>query len=480
MVGSLRRARRSTAAALLLGLVWAVAQAGTVGASPTAEPPEFTLAPERGLVGGFFGFGTQFNQHVYANISGPPPDLAGLEARVLAARPPFVRVFFNTTAWTFPDRLASFRRTVALAHTAHARINVTWQGSGFPFAMANMGRFADVLADVLADPSIDWIWVTLFNEPNSTRITLAQYEQVYRQLDGALRTRGLRERVRFMGGDLLGTASPLGQSQVDWFRYLAAHMGDLLDGWSVHIYWDFWDAGKIDRRLRQEVRTVFASIPAEQRRPLFVTEFGVRGVPTFEGEPGAQPGWWPDGTPMTETNTAAFQQAWFMIRAAQLGFSATVKWDLYAAKYDAGTQDHSAIGPGALGWPERPVYRLLQLLTATTEPKGGRIVDLVPSVGADPSKLLTAYVSPGSDLTILGLDTDGGLAEATSHAPVAYTIGGLPPNARFRLVVWNADGTGTNREIGFVGTDASGTVQLSVPLDAVFALTTTPLGSPPW
>lgn len=480
MVAPLRRARRFAVAALLLALVWAAVAAGTVRAGGTAEQPEFTLAPERGLAGDFSGFGAQLNQHVYANISGPPPDLAGLEARVLAARPPFVRVFFNTTAWTFPDRLASFRRTVALAHRADARINITWQGSGFPFAMANMGRFADVLAGVLEDPSIDWLWVTLFNEPNSTRITLAQYEQVYRELDGALRARGLRSRVHFMGGDLLGTQSPLGQSQVDWLRYLAGHMGDLLDAWSVHIYWDFWDAGKIDRRLRSEVRAVYATLPEEQRRPLYVTEFGVRGIASFEGEESPQPGYWPSGAPMTETTVAAFQQAWFMVRAAQLGYSGTVKWDLYAASYDAGFQDHSAIGPGALGWPERPVYRLLRLLTATTRPKGGRIVEVVPRPGTDPAKLLTAYLSPGANVTIVGLHTSGGLVETTSDAPVPYTIGGLAPHTLFRLLVWNADGTGTNLEIGFLDSGPDGVIELAVPVRAVFALTTAALETASW
>lgn len=480
VAGLIRRGGRWARVALALGVVGAAVQAAPVLAGATVEGPELTLAPERGLVGDFGGFGVQLNQHLYADISGPPPGVAALEAKVVALAPPFVRVFFNTTAWTFPDRMASFERTVALAHRADARINITWQGSGFAFAMANMPRFADVIGRVLQDPSIDYVWVTLFNEPNSTRLTLAQYEQVYRRLDTALRERGLRGRVRFMGGDLLGTASPLGQSQVDWFRYLASRMGDLLDAWSVHIYWDFWDASKIDRRLESEVRTIFATIPAEQRRPLYVTEFGVRGVPTFEGEPNPQPGLWPDGTPMTETTTAAFQQAWFMIRAAQLGFSATAKWDLYAARYDAGEQDHSAIGPGAEGWPERPVYRLLQLLTATTRPKGGRIAELVRSPGADRSKLVTAYLSPGGDVTLLGLDTDGGVIGTSESAPVSYDLGGLPPSTRFRLVLWNADGTGTNAEIGFVDSSPAGTLQISVPLRAVFALTTTPLDSPPW
>ena len=169
-----------------------------------------------------------------------------------------------------------------------------------------------------------------------------------------------------------------------------------------------------------------------------------------------------------------------MIRATQLGYSAALLWDLYNARYDAGTQDYSAIGPGTNGWPLRPAYRLLQLLGLTTQPRGGSIVDLVRSPGADPSKLLTAYLSPGAGVTILGLDTDGGAVggtiATTSDASVAYSIGGLPPNTLFRFVVWNDDGTGTNRDIGFLDSGPAGTLEFSVPLHAVFAVTSTSLG----
>ena len=455
----------------------AATAAGTAGANATAEP-EFTLARDRGLVGDFGGFGGQLNQHLYATISGPPPDIPNVEAKVVALQPQFVRIFFNTTAWTYPDRLDSFFRTVELARRAGADINITWQGSTFEFAMKNMPRFADVLAEVLEDRAIDHVWVTMFNEPNTTQRTLSEYEQVYRSLDGYLRDRGIRSRVRFMGGDLV--RSTTGPSQADWFEYMASHMGDLLDAWSVHVYWDFWDSTKIDQRLRAEVRSIFATIPEGERRPLYVTEFGIRGIDTFEGEPGFDPGLWPDGTAMSATNMAAFQQAWFMIRAAELGYTATAKWDVYPAKYDAGTQDHSTIGPAAEGWPLRPVYRVLQLMTLATKPRGGSIVDLVPGPGADPSKLLTAYVSPASDVTILGLDTDGGAIATTSHDPVSYRIGGLPPNTSLRLLVWNADGTGVDEDRRFYATDSTGVLEISVPLDAVFALTNTPIMSLPW
>ncbi|MCI0635232.1 MAG: hypothetical protein L0206_15175, partial [Actinobacteria bacterium] len=325
---------------------------------------------------------------------------------------------------------------------------------------------------LLADGFIDHLWITLFNEPNTTQRTLPEYEQVYRLLHHELQMRGIRDRVQFMGGDLI--RSTVGAAQADWLRYMARNMGDLLDAWSVHVYWDFWDPDKIDERLLREVRTIFSTIPAEQRRPLYVTEFGVRGLEGFEGERSFEPGFWPDGRGMSETNAAAFQQAWFNIRAAQLGFAGTVKWDVYPAKYDAGTQDHSALGPASQHWPVRPVYRALQLLTLTTKPRGGSIVEVVPGPRADRSQLLTAYVSPAKDITILGLDTDGGSVRATTE-PVTYSVGGLPPNAYFRLLVWNGDGTGAIVDQGFLVTTSDGTLAFSAPLDAVFALTNTPI-----
>jgi hypothetical protein len=447
--------------------------AAATGNQATGAPTEFTLDQTQGVVGTFDGFGGQLNQNLYAKISGPPPRLADVEAKVTALAPQFVRIFFNTSAWTNEDRLSSFEKTVRLANRAGADIDITWQGSTFEYAMNNMDRFADELALLLRDGAIPDLWVTLFNEPNTTQRTLPEYEQVYRRLDRELRARDIRARVRFMGGDLIRSTS--GASQTDWFRYMARNMGDLLDAWSVHVYWDFWEPDKIDDRLLHEVRAIYDTIPEEQRRPLYVTEFGVRGLGTFEGEPSFEPGFWPDGTPMSATNAAGFQQAWFNIRATQLGFSGTVKWDVYPAKYDAGTQDHSALGPAAEGWPERPVYRVLHLMTLTTQPKGGSIVQVVRAPGVDGSKLLTAYISPARDITILGLDSDGGSIRTTSNAPVPYSVGGLPANTLFRLLVWNGDGTGTNVDKGFLTTTPQGTVEFSAPLDAVFALTNTPI-----
>ena len=211
------------------GLASAIAGV-TPGQAQAAGAPEFTMVPSRGLVGSFGGFGGQFNQHVFADISGPPPNLPGLEAKVLALGPRYVRVFFNNSEWTFPDRMASFVRTVQLANRAEATIEVAWQGGTFAFGMQNMPRFADVLTDLLEHQGIAGpLWVSLYNEPNSGLLSLPQYEQTYRLLDAELRARGVRDRIHFMGGGILAATSGLGQSQADWYWYMATHMGDLLD-----------------------------------------------------------------------------------------------------------------------------------------------------------------------------------------------------------------------------------------------------------
>jgi hypothetical protein len=464
----------------VLTLSFLLALAGTPAAATgqTAPAPELLVERDSVVVGDFTGYGGQLNQHVYARISGPPLRLAEMEAKVVALRPHFVRIFFNTSEWTNADRMESFVRTVRLAERANAEINITWQGSTFEFAMRNMPRFADELTALLEEHGISDFWVTMFNEPNTTGRTLAEYEQVYRSLHRLLVQRGVRDRVRFMGGDL--TRSEQGASQAEWLRYMASRMGDLLDAWSVHVYWDFWDTGKIDERLLREVRTIVSTIPEAQRRPLFITEFGVRGIEGFEGERSFEPGFWPDGTGMSGTTTSAFQHAWFNIRCAQLAYSGTIKWDIYPGKYDAGTQDFSTLGPAVEGWPQRPVYNLLQLLTLTTEPRGGHIVQVTPSASADPRKLVTAYVSPANDVTVLGLHTAGGAIPTTSRDPISYRIGGLPANTSLRLLVWNGGGDGRNVDVGFLATDANGVTEISVPRDAVFAPTSTPIMTLPW
>ncbi len=222
-------------------------------------------------------------------------------------------------------------------------------------------KFADVLLDLVRSRGITHLrWLTLQNEPNRTRITMDTYELQYRELDPYIQS--IRGQVRYMGGDLVRGPDVGPPNQDAWFQYLAAHMSDILDAYSIHVFWDYWDTQKLVDRLT-EVRAIVDALPEAGRKPLYVAEYGVRGLRRFNGLPAGDPGVWEDGTPITTTNVSAFQHAWFDVLAAKLGYLGTSKWDSYFGKYDNGTQGYYFIGDPQNGWPLYPMYNFMQLLT---------------------------------------------------------------------------------------------------------------------
>lgn len=420
----------------------------------------------RVLVPNSSGSGAQFNQHVYAAITGAPLEtFSDLEQKVFRLEPQLVRFFYNDRQETASrDQLESFLLTAELAQRTGATINITWQSGGVATPDRSMGRFADVLAYLATSRGLTNIrWATIQNEPNATRITPAQNGAMYRALDRHLAAAGVRAQIRFMGGDLVQ------DNQRVWFRYMASRLADVLDAYSVHVYWDYWDVAKFRRRLA-DVKRIVGGLPESGRKPVFVTEYGVRGRRTA-GVP--VPGAFADGTPMARTTIAGFQQAWFQILATQLGYAGTVKWDCYYGKYDRGTQAHYAIGPWREGWPLFPTYFLLRLVTATTEP-GWKAVALERRQPSARTKYLAAFAGPAGELTILGLDSRGAGLNGVSSSEVSYTIGGLQPRASFTLVLWNRTGGGQNEVVAEVAVDDAGVATVAVPLHAVFALTTRP------
>jgi hypothetical protein len=255
----------------------------------------------------------------------------------------------------------------------------------------------------------------------------------------------------------------------------------------VHIYWNYWDLARMEFRLKDVRRIVMEELPREARKPVYVTEFGVRGILNFPGKPAFQPGYWEDGTPTARTNIAAFQQLWFNIVASQLGYSGTAKWDAYWGKYDSSyNASHYLIGPPEEGWPLFPSYHALRMLLQTTEP-GWTVLGVAPweeddwklsvdhAANDQAEKEVVAYAGPTKELTLIGLDTHGrGLNGVSSETP-AYSFGGLPPNTNLNLVLWNANGNGENSFARTVATNAAGVARFEVPLHAAFALTTVPV-----
>ncbi len=435
----------------------------------TVETTEFQVALENLIVPSLEGYGGQFNHHVYAQISRDvgvtDENVVDMERKMKDLHPEFSRIFFPVRAFSDPDRMASFVRTVKLAQTAGTTINITWQGGTLDVKSGNIQKFANVLLDLVENQGITRLrWLTLQNEPNSTRITLPQYEAEYRQLDPYIQS--VRGQVRYMGGDLV-RGPGVGNNQQAWFDYMAQHMADILDAWSIHVFWDYWDTQKLQDRL-YEVRAIWDAEPVVERKPLYVAEYGVRGLRSFNGV-NADPGFWQDGTPISQTNVSAFQHAWFDVLSARLGYVGTSKWDSYFGKYDNATQAYYMIGSPLNGWPLYPLYHLLRLTTSTVK-RGWSVVavDALPET----TRLVAAYVGPTGQRTVVGLDTAGAQLNTTSTTSVPYTIGGLPPSKRLHLAIWNQAGDGMVAPSQVVTTDAAGVVTFSVPQHGVFVLTT--------
>jgi hypothetical protein len=416
--------------------------------APQPTPTTFTVG-DTVVTDGFLGFGAQYNQNLYAEITALDPTFLGdVEEKAIDLAPRHVRVFFDSAALTDADKMQSFQRTIDLAQRSGATINVTWWHGPYTNVPQQMADFAAVLGDLVKNRGMKQVkYVTIQNEPNSTALTMPVYEQLYRELHARLTESGLRPGISFVGGDLLAT------SQATWFQYLADHMGDVLDGWSIHVYWDFTDTAKLVSRLT-DVRALVDAMPAAKRRPLYVTEFGVRGA-VANGEP--QPGHI-DAKPTETTIVNAFQHGWFDVLAAQKGFVTALKWDAYWAKYDNGTQRYSMIGaPDAKGtWPLTPVYHLTQML-ARAVPAGS----LVAVEGKQDGVLVAA--ARGEKLAVFGV--------VTSKTKQEISVGGLTPATHFRALVWNQNGDGLVKEVGQIDTKDVCTARLTLPESTVFALT---------
>jgi hypothetical protein len=413
------------------------------------------------------GFGAQFNANLYADISAAagvtPANVVNLEAKAVALAPRHVRIFWNSTATV--DQVASFERVVGLAQQAGATINVTYWHGPYPDPAGQMQVFANELVHLVNDLGYDAVrYVTIQNEVNSTRVTQPLYEQLYRELDRDLRTAYLRERIQFVCGDLLQ------DGQASWFDYMATHMTDVCDGYSEHIYWNYFDTGRMVQRLT-EVHDIVAALPPEAQKPLYITEYGVRGR-SPNGEP--QPGLYSNGQLLERTNENAYQHAWFSVLAARLGYVGTSKWDSYYGKYDNGTQAYYVIGAPQSGWPLYPMYNLLQLFTTTVK-RGWEVVsvDSVP----DTSRILAAYVGKKKQLTVIGLDTAGAQLNAGTTTATPYSIAGFPPSKPVNLLIWNANADGLVAPKQAVTADANGVVNVSISQQAVFVLTTVRLAA---
>lgn len=468
---------------------------------------EFAVDSQKVVVPDFEGYGAQMNEDLFTSISNPasgwinnaPEDTENVEAKVRNMRPGLCRIFLSKDSFLPGNQnlLDSFDQTIELAQTAGARVNVTWQSLTHPsnslttaqaetYINTDMQNFAMAVNDLVKNHGITAIKeLTVENEPDSVAYITSNmilYEYAYRQLDSYLRQDGIRNQIKLVGGDLVL------DGQAPFFLYMAQHMDDVLDGWSEHIYWNYYDSSYMNSRL-QGISADMAVLKSEgyNTKPLSITEYGVRGYKTYNGKAlkdedpyennalvATDAGYYanPDGTltPISQTNIAAFQQAQFNMQGADDGFIGFSKWDFYRAQYDFGYQDYSLIGyvfnpaAGQDQWPLRPSYNMEWLMANTT----GQHWQVLGYNGASGAKLITPFRDHRGHLTLFAMSTD--------EAATSFSVGDLPAFTTFKVLTWNADGKGDVTNEGVVDSGFTGTVEFSAPAESLVALVS---GFPP-
>jgi hypothetical protein len=471
---------------------------------------QFALNPRQVVVSDFHGYGAQMNQNLYGQISNatytntPPEDTVNVEAKVKDMDPGLCRIFLSSWAYPGgqnynPTMIQSFYQVVELAQAAGAQVEINWVSITHPpnvtdqqeegYIDSDMQKFADTVNDLVKNHGITAIkYLAIQNEPSTVKWLNADkpefplYKYAYQQLENDLGQYGIRDQFKYMGDGLV-----LNSVEKDWYDYMSTEMNDLLDGWSEHIYWDYFDPGKITSRLQGILALVQAEKDAgNPTKPLFVTEYGVRGVKSYNGVAIKDPDPYkngalgataagdyinPDGTltPVSETNVAAWEQAQMNMEAVNGGFAGLSKWDFYRAQYDFSYQDFSLIGylfnpqEGQDQWPLRPAYYMEWLMAHTA----GQHSQVLGQHGSAGTLLFTPFRSPSGDLTLFGLNSEYPAASAAS-----ISVGDLPANTTFNVLVWNSDGSGKVTSLGTVNSGPNGFVSFSAPVQGLTALTT--------
>lgn len=84
--------------------------------------------------------------------------------------------------------------------------------------------------------------------------------------------------------------------------------------------------------------------------------------------------------------------------------------------------------------------------------------------GSSGAKLITPFRGPEGELTLFAMSTD----ETAS----TVTIGDLPRDTEFHVLVWNADNSGNVTDGGQINTGGNGIVTVNAPAGGMVALTT--------
>jgi hypothetical protein len=433
------------AAAVCLSSRWTAAQT-------------FTVHADRVICTKWVGFGAQMNPWTYCEPNKQDvneTNVKDFEAKVIALRPQHVRVF-ALPKWYEDDFDPSVRQSVArvckLAGKAGASVNITYWGgkSDSEYGRKN----ARMIEKMIREDGLGGIvrYVTLQNEPNSTKMTLPQYNELYVSFDKVLREMGLRDQIEIVGGDLLS------DNQQKWFDNLTRRLSPILDGYSVHMYSDYWDYKHI-RERHAGVTPIVEAMSPDERRPMYLMEFGLRG---HREDKQLEPGKFEDGREAMDVPYVNMLNGWVIVEAINRGYCAVVQWDMADVFYDRPRMRYGLIGEPDAGWPLKPGYWLMSMFTHATE-VGWQSVKVTGDAG---DRLVAAMRGPKGEWSIFALNRD------KQSLPIQLV--GLPPNTTFTMKCWNTDGKGQLTDGQAVRSSSDGHATFTIARQSLLVLTTHP------
>jgi hypothetical protein len=221
------------------------------------------------------------------------------------------------------------------------------------------------------------------------------------------------------------------------------------------MYSDFWETDKLLHRI-SAITDLAASLPTEQQKPIYLTEFGFRGHRKGTEEPGTDD----NGTLLSKSPMLGVLIGWRMIDALDHGFVTMLFWDAYAVMYDRDVMPYGLVGEAREGWPLRPHYHLMRMFTHTSQP-GWHAV----SVDGETDELRgAAMAGDKGEFTIYAVNRGSDSR--------AITIDGAPASTTFAYLAWNGDGTGNVSTPAKISSDANGRIKLDVAPQTVVALST--------
>ncbi len=428
---------------------------------------------ENVLCSEFLGFGTEFNPfiHTYTNEAFvQEADMETLESLVEELRPQLVRIFIYLNWWRNgeKDMLSSLERTLQLAKQVGADVHLTVSGgwSAPLYVESSWGttalETAIALHSLVTEKGFTNIkYINIGNEPNTTQQGPEAHVGLHLALDKALRNFGLREQIKIMAGDITAAGRDA------WLPYLGENLGNVLDSYSVHIYWNYWDSTKDYIPKLSGIRDI---ISPSARKPVLVMEFGNRGKrgPDSSGDPGIDL----EEVHMSDSPIAAFELSMFMLQALKHGMSGMSKWEAWDGYYKDMKRfiHHGLVGISDGQWKPKPSYELYMLFTRSTR-RGWEVRD----VATKNSNITSVAMNGDDECTIflrnesgkMGKVTVEGLPENSTMHSYSFTL--IPSSAPGIKSTWRG-GLKEGKEVG--ATDARGRITIEIPGQTLLVLTT--------